>query len=704
MYLNENGLYVPEDISFVNTRDFTRAGQHFAKHKCYTFAPEDSLDYEHFWDIEEERILNGMTLPGKLIIENGITKIQDVHITGEHYFYLNYVPIRKLDRFGDVDEGVYKLIEESNRKVFGFADFWDGDYHYFKARQIARQNGQHIAVGKSRRKGFTYKAGGTGSRNAAFFPRTNVVMSAYDYKYICGVDQLMPMCKTILDHLEGNTDFGRHYLNASDTHIRLGYREEKSKIDKGYLSNIFAVSFMDNPKAAIGKDAVEINIEEAGDCPNLDMVLTLTQPTLRAGSVSTGMMTVFGAITESGGNWEKFKHLFYHPKAYGFMSFQNIHEKDYARNECGYFFPYQMNYETAKGEVQAMDEHGNSNLELALKLIEIEDAAVKGDKTPHEFLVHKAQYATKPSEAFFDVTGGYFSSPGLIKHYEELLQNPVYRNVTFNGFLRYNGKEIVREFKNPKNDREAIPITQYPIPKDWKDFEGCITEYTTPYKDKNGNIPDGMYVATNDSFGTDKRADLIQSEDSLGATYIYERANRYTPYKGDRLVASYIGRPEKMFEYDENMFRLIERWNAKLGFENDRGTVIPNARILKKTHLLLEEPELDFKKEVAGKRGRDYGMHMSPTRKPIARKFLKEWLHSVRGHNQSTGEPIYNYHYIQDVGLLEELIKYGDGNFDRVSSLFILMYYIKELEETEIVDSNNNVDNLQFFDNFDLFN
>jgi hypothetical protein len=45
------------------------------------------------------------------------------------------------------------------------------------------------------------------------------------------------------------------------------------------------------------------------------------------------------------------------------------------------------------------------------------------------------------------------------------------------------------------------------------------------------------------------------------------------------------------------------------------------------------------------------------------------------------GEILYNYHKINDIGLLDELIKYQeDRNLDRISALIIAMFHLKEIE------------------------
>ena len=100
-YVEGEQMYATEDIAFVNTREFSRTGDYFLKNGVYTNAHPvyDREEYTRFWDEEEKRRKNGMVLPGKLIKENGVWKLQEIHITGEHYGYLNYGEIKRSKDF-----------------------------------------------------------------------------------------------------------------------------------------------------------------------------------------------------------------------------------------------------------------------------------------------------------------------------------------------------------------------------------------------------------------------------------------------------------------------------------------------------------------------------------------------------------------------------------------------------------------------------
>lgn len=95
------------------------------------------------------------------------------------------------------------------------------------------------------------------------------------------------------------------------------------------------------------------------------------------------------------------------------------------------------------------------------------------------------------------------------------------------------------------------------------------------------------------------------------------------------IVASYIGRPSTQDEYNYNLFLLADYYNAKIGFENDRGDVIGYAKRFRKLNRLIEEVEIIDKKENINirKLGRNFGVSMgSKERKGQGNIYLRDWL------------------------------------------------------------------------------
>ena len=104
----------PDGI-WINTQVFKEEGLRFMKHGYYCADPWNSPDWFEYWTEQRKRCLEGYTVSG-------------AKITGEHYFYLNFCPIQRVE---DTQKA-------QSKKIKGFPDFWDGDYNYFWSREIAR--------------------------------------------------------------------------------------------------------------------------------------------------------------------------------------------------------------------------------------------------------------------------------------------------------------------------------------------------------------------------------------------------------------------------------------------------------------------------------------------------------------------------------------------------------------------------------------
>ena len=117
-----NSVRNPDGI-WINSQAFREEGNKFKKYNYYIADPWGSPAWFEYWQEQRKRCIHGYSVGG-------------VKITGEHYFYLNFTPIQKVDNIN------------GNRadKVEGFPDFWDGDYNYFWSREIAK-NGLIKALG-----------------------------------------------------------------------------------------------------------------------------------------------------------------------------------------------------------------------------------------------------------------------------------------------------------------------------------------------------------------------------------------------------------------------------------------------------------------------------------------------------------------------------------------------------------------------------
>lgn len=683
--LDEQGLYVFEDISFINTDVLQETAKLFTKQNDnYCLAPKDSDEWIDFWEIEEKKRLEGTTIFGRLT-KNGI---KEVHITGEHYGFLNFAHIhRTVDE--DTKDELIKLTKGQKRagkKKSTFPDFYDGHYHYMKSKEFALDYGKNVVVAKARRKGFSYMEGWDAADSINLHEDKTVLLTAFDTAYLTDGDQIMSMTTKYLDFLESKTGFERGYLRKTIDFVKLGYREQNSVIDKGYQSKVIATSFgPSNPDAAIGKDAYKIKVEEAGKAPNLEDFMEVTLSTMEDGDLQTGSLIIFGTGGTKEANWETFEKYFYNPNSINALAFRNIWDEN-AYNDpdgCSFFYPQELNYRPF------IDEHGNSLLEEAIEVFEKKsEEQRKKAKSSSDYARWRGQRARRPSEAF--ASAGMSILPDVSDQVQRVKHDITFKNLGRKGIIKIiNGQLTFIDNEHLNVNERHEYINKFPLDTK-QDVEGCIWFWQEPYRDRNGKIPKGLYRLWNDPYGTDKDTEHIKMTDSLGVTYIYEVMNNFTPTRGDILIGGYIGRPERQETYNLNLAYLTAYVNGILTVENDRGDDVKRTfrELGMYDDYLSDEPDFKFNESLGKKHGREKGISMAnPRRQTHALLQFRDWLITIRGLDDY-GKPIYNYHTIPDLGLLQEIEKHKKkGNFDRISSNLIGMLDIQELEYKMLSDS-----------------
>ena len=673
-----------------NTQEFRRASLDFQKQGYYIDAPEGSQDFYEFWTEELRRCKEGY-------------KVGDTHITGNHYFYLNYVQMKIMDT-GNKKGGAVKKVD--------FPGFWDGDYEYFWLMEIARNGidkqkmldlglsttvnenwldgGHHLIVAKARRKGFSYKNAAITCNQFNTVKDSYTLLCAHDKKYLYPKG-IMTMAAANMDFLNEHTGWSkRRSVIDKQNHKKASYLEyiNNQPVEKGYKSEVEAITFKDNPDAARGKDASLVIFEEAGAFHNLKDTYMATRPTVEDGGITTGQMVIFGTGGDMEGGTIDFESMFYNPEPYNLLPVDNVWDDGGSGTDCGWFFPSYRN------KVGHMDKDGNSLIDEAKFDEDAKRESTKRnskDAKVYDKLI--TEYPWRPREAFLQSGSNVFPTAELVSHRNYIVRSGKTANVGTPGLLTSGEGGI--KFRPSEKVR---PVNKFPHQKG-DDITGGVVVYQAPYKDDEGKVPNNLYFIAHDPYAHD-----TSSGNSLGSAYVFKRANPWSK-PDDMIVASYVGRPQTQDEYNSTLFKLSEYYNAKIGFENDRGEVIPYAKRTKQLHMLMEEVELFDKSNGfrAKTLGRNYGMSMgSKQRKAQAVLYLRDWLSAKRSMDEN-GESKLNLHYIYDVGLIDELIKWSEkGNFDRASSLLVGMFYMMDLiskpvVKQEVQESHDSFFNREFF-------
>ncbi len=618
----------------------------------YTSALPGTREYYEFWDEEQKRCMYGY-------------EVDELHITGFHYFYLNYCPI---------DRAVDEIMPDGTiqaRRERTFPRFYDGDYEYFHEIDKARAQNKHMIVLKARRKGYSYKAGSMLARNYFFVRNSKNFVFASSKEFLIG-DGLLSKAWEFLSFIDDHTAWAQPRLRDREMHKMSGYKKKVNgmEIEMGMKSQIIGVSLKDNPDKVRGKAGELVFFEEAGSFPGLLKAWEVTMPTMRQGAKTLGMMVAFGTGGTEGSDFEAMEEIFYNPAAYDCMDYENVWDEGAIGTRCGYFIPIQKNLDGF------IDNNGNSKEQQAVEYEETMREKKKGAADAKSLDQYIAEHPFSPQEATLQITANLFDIASLQEQYNNVKARNLQAIGTAGRFYHNEKGEV--KFKI---DGDLKPITKFPHRKD-DDKTGAVVIYESPYKNEAQQVPVNLYVICHDPYGQNQSADST----SLGSAYVLKRPNNLSQ-PDDIIVASYVGRPHTQDDYNRNLFMLADYYGCKIGFENDRGEVIAYAKRFRKMHKLQEEFEMLDKKELRSKNvKRQYGMHMTEARKRQGEIYIRDWLNTIRSTDQS-GKKLLNLHKIYDPALLTELIKFNHkGNFDRVMSLMIGMYHTRELYNAEVKD------------------
>ena len=686
-----NSVRNPDGI-WINSQAFKEEGNKFKKYNYYIADPWGSPAWFEYWQEQRKRCIHGYSVGG-------------VKITGEHYFYLNFTPIQKVDNIN------------GNRadKVEGFPDFWDGDYNYFWAREIAKnglynsllgmnhnfdttndvevqklydslqleikiplktitkmedetiikdnlEGGFNLIVGKSRRKGYSLKNQAIAANNYQTIPKSYTAFGAYEKRFLYP-GAIFSYTMDTINFVNSNTAWAMpsDVLKKAD-HIKSSYIEYKNgiKLESGFKSEIQAVTFKDNPDALRGKNAKDIFFEESGafGTPGLlKASYAASQDCVMAGAIKTGMITIFGTSGDMEGGTYDYADMFQRPEAFGLMPFINIWDEDSLTTKVGFFHPINWNMEGF------YDEQGNSNKKAAKDLeLSARKQLIKNGATSTELQQRMQEKPLGPGEAFAAVSSNTFPVVELKQQLQKVKANDWQRTKGTPVDLIYeDGKITAKPILNGSKE----PITSYHhIPTNKR---GCPVIYEHPVP----NAPKGLYKIGYDPIRQEEGT-------SLASICVYKGVHIGTVYHSI-LVAEYIGRFEDPDDIDRIAEMFADLYSTTIMYENEVTGVKNYFRRIKRLNLLAIQPDAVISKNVKHSRvARIYGCHMNVQLKDAGERYVKSWLLTVLDYDEN-GNPIRVIDRIFSIRLLEELISYNrKGNFDLVSSLFMCMFQVQE--------------------------
>lgn len=654
----------------INSNKFRQPAIHYMDTGSYCLYPKGTSEYYSFWETEMDKCINGFTA------DDGD------YITGYNYFYLNYCPIQRIVYNVTKDKRGVDVVKKT--REMAFPDFYDYDYYFFLSIQEAEEQGKHMCVAKSRRKGYSYKCGSMLCRNFFLIPNSKSYVYAANKQYLTE-DGILTKAWDYMDFIDGNTAWGKK-RQVSNTSMRrrasmLVTDEYGNKVEVGYKSEIMGVSIKDNPDSVRGKAGKLILWEEAGSNNQLEAAWQIARPSVEQDGIAFGLMLMFGTGGDEGDNVAGLRNAFYDPKAFNCLEFDNIWDEGAQGGKpCGFFVPQHTNLDIRdeNGKRVYMDEDGNTLHEKAREFIlDLREEELKSAKSSQQVDRYCAEHSETPAEAFTELSGNIFPKKELQKQLAKIRTNKKLANAKQVGYLTEVKGEIVWNISKNQND-----IKEFPLPKT-ADPTGAVVIWEHPVKD----APFGLYIAGIDPYDQDQ-----SGTNSLGCCMIYKRFQDFESYQ-DIIVAEYTGRPKTAEEFYENVRKLLKYYNAKAMVENQNTGIFTYFNNKHCNYLLADQPDIIRDITNSSKVNRGKGCHMTKEIKAWGIDKIKEWL------EEDLGNDTLRLNTIMSEPLLEELIKYNDKiNVDRVMAMLQIMIYKEQLFNYQVKQRSEKEKQIKLFD------
>jgi hypothetical protein len=673
----------------VNTEYFRLPAKHYEKYGRYDDGAFGTTEYLKYWTEEIRRCKYGY-------------KVGDTWISGYHYFYLNYWRIMLVEKneSGLVERDERNSHRQKADRIESFPAFWDVDYEFFQEIERAEQNGEHFVWLKPRGVGASFKGSSMAGRNMFLYKKSKTFLIADEKEYLTkdgiitkfvdGREFLLRAHPIERDRFAIGfakpSDFKK---SLSDMHWRASTKHPETGEEIGYMSEVIGISVKDDTEKSRGKRGKLLIYEEMGKFPDVDVIWNINRRGVEEGDSVYGLMLGFGTGGSTGANFQAFEKMFYNPKAFNIRCFDNIWDDNAFGTKCAYF--------TAGNRIiDFKDKDGNSDVKKGDAFIGRARKEAADSPDPNTLLQVQAELPLKPQEAILST--GYKILPSqAAREWRLIVEATKDWQLGVPGILENTGNGV--NFFPNKNTHP--PIMTFPHnAKD--DLHGCVVIYHFPVKDRTGKIPDNLYIIGHDPYAQDKGGE------SIGATYVWMNANNLYP-PGDKLVATFFGRPPTQDDYNKILFDLAEYYNAMIGFENDQGDVVGYAKRFKKLHMLQPEFECGWDEQIKTKAGgrRSYGMNIGSgrenKRKLQGDKYVRDSLLTPRG-KLTDGKFNLNLHTIYCLYTLRQIELYNlEGNFDGIAAMRILEYFKKEMIYKDLKPEANKVFNRDSLFNRPLF-
>lgn len=589
-------------------------------------------------------------------------------ITGDMYFYLNYMPIELTEKI----EGQKKAVN----RITATPKVWEGVYLWTHYIYQARYGGLYDWDGGKDAIQIATRGASKSFSCASMLGKCFIIGESRDYNKKVNAFILASEKGTLSDKdgtlkkFEACIDLNatlmqwpsqRLYSSLDKMTWEMGYKDPETDVKRGTRNSVFGVTTNDNPEKARGSRAARIIYEEIGKFPKFQIAWTTNEPSVREGKESWGQQIGIGTGGSEGNNFYGILQMLYNPRGYNIYALPNLFDKNANGNsDTVFFFGAYLN----RGGFYNKD--GVSDVVATILDILMKRYVVKYNSTdPARLTQVVAERPLTIQEAIMRKESSLFPAAQLSDRKNELDANPnIYDDV-------YTGRMTIKNGKPEFIPSDVSIIRDYPH-KDNK-LDGGIEIYQMPKKDRDGNIPSNRYIAGTDPVDDD---DAKQSL-SLQSTFILDLWT-------DDIVAEYTGRPTFADDYYEQLRLLLLFYNAKDNYENNKKGLFGYFNKMNSLHLLSDRFEYLKDKEIIkapGMGNNSKGYAANKFINSYGRLLYRNWLLTpvtiikiVDG--EETEVSISRLYTLKCRALIQESIQWESlGNYDRVSAMIALMLY-----------------------------
>jgi len=433
-------------------------------------------------------------------------------------------------------------------------------------------------------------------------------------------------------------------------HIFLFPKEKYTRLNN--VTNIYKNKESQNANHLTGMRFERVvSIENIGIKPVYNLTAGKTNTYIGNGIITHNTGGVEGA------SFEGSEKLFYNPNAYNILGVPNVYDRNSnPQVECGFFWGAYLNRNRCYDENQGEPDIIKALIEICTDRFKVKYSSSDSSTITQK----KAEEPITPQEAIMRTEGTVFPVADLKTYFEDIY-------VDKENFLsnHYVGDLITESNGNIKwkINSDITPLRRYDLATN--DKTGAVEIFEMPKKNGNGIVFRDRYIAGIDPVDSD-------TGNSLYSVFIMDSWT-------DRIVAEYTGRPKLIKEAYNITIKLLLFYNAEANYESNLKGLFTHFSNRNCLYLLCDTPQILKDMELVKLTGqygnKAKGTHASAAINKLGRDLQAEWMMS-----DSYGEDnIWNLHKIRSFGYIEEAIKWNaDGNFDRISSMGMLMILREE--------------------------